>query len=249
MRKTFLTLIIGVFVFDFSSYPSEAKNNIPQDGKSNVKITKNPNVKVVQREPNKTSTIGNMSQDSSKNSSKIYPIVVFGHPVLHKRCKDIKPGTNVTDLVKDMFATMYHADGVGLAAPQIGLDLNIIVIDFYDYVEKGRSKQVEMINPKLFIDEKSELVAEKEGCLSLPGLRKKVFRKNKIRVKYFDRDWKEHDEEYEGFAARIVQHEYDHLLGKLFIDYLDNQQYSSIQQQLEKIKNKDKDILPSYETL
>ena len=224
MRKTFLTLIIGVFVFAFSSYPSEAKKNIPQDGKSNVKITKNPNVKVVQREPNKTSTIGNMSQDSSKNSSKIYPIVVFGHPVLHKRCKDIKPGTNVTDLVKDMFETMYHADGVGLAAPQIDKDLSLLVIDFYDFVEEGRKRQVEMINPELFVDENSKFVAEDEGCLSLPGLRKKVFRKNKIRVKYFDRDWKEHDEEYEGFAARIVQHEYDHLLGKLFIDYLDNQQ-------------------------
>lgn len=244
MRKTFLTLIIGLFVFDFSSYPSEAKNNIPQDGKSNVKITKNPNVKGVQREPNKTSTIGNMSQDSSKNSSKIYPIVVFDKPILHKRCKNIKPDTNVTDLVKDMFATMYHADGVGLAAPQIGLDLNIIVIDFYDYVEKGRQKQVEMINPKLFIDEKSELVAGKEGCLSLPGLRKKVFRKNKIRVKYFDRDWKEHDEEYEGFAARIVQHEYDHLLGKLFIDYSEN---ATIQKQLKQIKNRI--IQPSYEII
>jgi peptide deformylase len=249
MRKTFLTLIIGLFVFALSSYPSEAKKNIPQDGKSNVKITKNPNVKGVQREPNKTSTIENMSQDSSKNSSKIYPIVIFDKPILHKRCNDIKPGTDVTDLVKDMFETMYHANGVGLAAPQIGLDLNIIVIDFYDFVEEGKKRQVEMINPKLFIDEKSELVAGKEGCLSLPGIVGSVLRRSKITVKYFDRYWQEHCEVYEDFAARIVQHEYDHLNGKLFIEYLEDQQSASIQQQLEKIKNKDKDILPSYETL
>ena len=244
MRKTFLTLIIGLFVFALSSYPSEAKKNIPQDGKSNVKITKKPNVKGVQREPNKTSTIENMSQDSSKNSSKIYPIVIFDKPILHKRCNDIKPGTDVTDLVKDMFATMYHADGVGLAAPQIDKDLSLLVIDFYDFVEEGRKRQVEMINPELFVDENSKFVVEDEGCLSLPGLRKKVFRKNKIRVKYFDRDWKEHDEEYEGFAARIVQHEYDHLLGKLFIDYSEN---ATIQKQLKQIKNRI--IQPSYEII
>ena len=174
----------------------------------------------------------------------IYPIVVFGHPVLREQCRKVEFGSDVKDLVNDMFETMYHADGVGLAAPQIDKDLSLLVIDFYDFVEEGRKRQVEMINPELFVDENSKFVAEDEGCLSLPGLRKKVFRKNKIRVKYFDRDWKEHDEEYEGFAARIVQHEYDHLLGKLFIDYSEN---ATIQKQLKQIKNRI--IQPSYEII
>ena len=165
----------------------------------------------------------------------IYPIVVFGDDVLRKQCTKVEHGTDLKKLIDDMFATMYNANGVGLAAPQIGKDIALLVIDFYDYVGEGLKKQVEMINPELTVDEDSEFVEDKEGCLSLPGICRKVFRKNKIRVKYFDRDWIEHDEVYEGFAARIVQHEYDHLYGKLFIDYSET---ATIKKQLKEIKNR-----------
>ncbi|MDR2402173.1 MAG: peptide deformylase [Cytophagales bacterium] len=168
----------------------------------------------------------------------IYPIVVFGNKVLRKQCKKVERGEDLKQLIDDMFATMYNANGVGLAAPQIGKDLTLLVIDFSDYVEEGSKWQVEMINPELTLDEDSEFIAAKEGCLSLPGISREVFRKNKISVKYFDRDWQEHDEIYEGFAARIVQHEYDHLDGKLFIDYSET---ATIKQQLKDIKNRDVD--------
>lgn len=174
----------------------------------------------------------------------IYPIVVFGNQILREHCRKVEHRSDVKELVDDMFETMYNANGVGLAAPQIGKDLSLLVIDFYDFVKGKRKKQVEMINPELFVDENSKFVVEDEGCLSLPGLQKKVFRKDKIRVKYFDKDWNEHDEEYEGFAARIVQHEYDHLLGKLFIDYSEN---VTIQKQLKNIKNRS--IEPLYDII
>ena len=165
----------------------------------------------------------------------IYPILVFGSEILRRQCVDVNPGTNVKQLVDDMFETMYNADGVGLAAPQIGKNIKILVIDFYDYVADEKKKKVAMINPIVTVDEKSNYVEDFEGCLSLPGLKKKVLRRDKISVKYFDPDWNEHEESYEGFAARIVQHEYDHIYGKLFIDYSET---ASISQQLKNIKNR-----------
>lgn len=113
----------------------------------------------------------------SEIDSMIYPIVVFGDEVLRKQCKKVEHGTDLKKLIDDMFATMYNANGVGLAAPQIGKDIALLVIDFYDYVGEGRKKQVEMINPELTVDEDSEFVEEKEGCLSLPGICRKVLEK------------------------------------------------------------------------
>ena len=169
----------------------------------------------------------------------IYPIVVFGDEILRQQCKKIEHGTDVKQLIDDMFDTMYNANGVGLAAPQIGKNITLLVIDFYDYVDKNKQQQVAMINPELTFDENAKFIAEEEGCLSLPGISKKVFRKDKVRIKYFDENWIEHDEIYDGFAARIVQHEYDHLFGKLFIDYSET---ATIKQQLKDIKNRNIDI-------
>ena len=121
-----------------------------------------------------------------------------------------------------MFETMDHADGVGLAAPQIGLPIRVVVVDLdvlaEDYPEyKGFRKAY--INAHI-LEVSGEEVSMEEGCLSLPGIHESVKRGNKIRVKYLDEDLVEHDEIVEGYLARVMQHEFDHLDGKMFIDHL-----------------------------
>lgn len=151
----------------------------------------------------------------------IYPIVVYGDPVLKKPAEDIEQGsTDVKKLVEDMFETMYNASGVGLAGPQIGKSLRIFVVDGEPMDEenlKGFKKA--FINPEI-IEEEGEEWSFEEGCLSIPGIRAEVFRPEKLRIHYFDEDWNEYEEEYEGLAARIIQHEYDHIEGILFTDHL-----------------------------
>lgn len=151
----------------------------------------------------------------------IYPIVVYGDPVLKKRAEDIEKGSeDVKQLADDMFETMYNASGVGLAAPQIGKGLRIFVLDGEPMDEEALKgfKKV-FINPEI-IEEEGEEWAFEEGCLSIPGIRAEVFRPERIRIRYFDTDWNEHEEEFDGLAARIIQHEYDHIEGILFTDYL-----------------------------
>lgn len=156
----------------------------------------------------------------------VYPIVVYGDPVLRKKAKEIKKGTvDLPALVQDLFETMYAAHGVGLAAPQIGKSLRVFVVDgapLEDDEEEAEDmtgfKKV-FINPEL-LDEHGNTWPFEEGCLSIPNIREKVSRKEKIKVRYFDENWNKFEEDYEGVKARIIQHEYDHLDGKLFIDYL-----------------------------
>src|SRR4028119_65165 len=151
----------------------------------------------------------------------IYPIVAFGDPVLKKVAADIEKGsTDVKQLSEDMFETMYESSGVGLAAPQIGKSIRIFVVDGEPLdEEKLKDFKKTFINPTI-LEESGEKWAFEEGCLSIPGIRADVFRKEKLRIRYFDTDWNEHTEEYDGLAARIIQHEYDHLQGILFTDYL-----------------------------
>ena len=151
----------------------------------------------------------------------IYPIVVYGDPVLKKPAEDIEKGSiDVKKLAEDMFETMYNASGVGLAGPQIGKSLRIFVIDGEPMDEENLKgfKKV-FINPEI-LDEEGEEWSFEEGCLSIPGIRAEVFRPEKLRIHYFDEDWNEHEEEYDGLAARIIQHEYDHIEGVLFTDHL-----------------------------
>jgi peptide deformylase len=151
----------------------------------------------------------------------IYPIVVYGHPALRKIASDIDqdfPGLN--KLIADLFETMYYSEGIGLAAPQIGKTVRIFVIDgkpaAEDEPQMSDFKKV-FINAQ--ISERSgELVPMNEGCLSIPGLREEVLRPSHIRIRYFDENWKPFDEVYEGYAARVIQHEYDHLDGIMFTD-------------------------------
>ncbi len=151
----------------------------------------------------------------------IYPVVVYGHPVLRKVAEDISrdyPG--LKQLISDLFETMYHADGIGLAAPQIGKSVRIFVIDGTPVAEDDPSMtdfKKAFINAH--ITEKSgELVQMTEGCLSIPNLREEVYRESRIRIEYYDENWEFHDEIYEGYKARVVLHEYDHLDGIMFTD-------------------------------
>lgn len=153
----------------------------------------------------------------------ILPVYLYGQPVLRKVAEDITPDYPELDkLIENMFETMHNADGVGLAAPQIGLPIRLVVIDLDVYSDehpeyKGLKKV--FINPHIQKLEGEEISME-EGCLSLPGIHEPVRRKNKIHVKYMDENFVEHDEEVEGFFARVMQHEFDHLDGKMFIDHL-----------------------------
>lgn len=165
----------------------------------------------------------------------ILPIYVYGHPVLRKETEDIDatyPG--LEKLIKDMWETMYNADGVGLAAPQIGKAISLIVIDGSvladDFPECKDSKMV-LINPELDVIEDGEPVSRNEGCLSLPGLSEAVKRYEHVRLNWLDENFVEHEKEFHGFLARIIQHEFDHLLGTVYTDHV-----APIRKQL--IKNK-----------
>ena len=152
----------------------------------------------------------------------IYPITVYGDPILRKVTNDMDLNTEgIQKLTEDMFETMHNAEGVGLAAPQIGLSMRVFVVDLSPLGDDEpllKDFKKAFINPHI-IEKEGEKILMDEGCLSLPGLREDVLRYDTIRIRYFDVDWNEYDEVYSGYAARVLQHEYDHLDGILFIDY------------------------------
>ena len=164
----------------------------------------------------------------------IYPISIIGSSVLRQKAKEIaKDFPNLKQLIDDMWETMYASDGIGLAGPQIGKAIRILVIDASPMEEDDPSlkdfKKV-LINAKITeLSEDTELMIE--GCLSIPGVNEEVKRSNKIKIEYYDENFNFHEEEYEGFAARVIQHEYDHLDGVLFTDHV-----SPIRKQLLKSK-------------
>lgn len=152
----------------------------------------------------------------------IYPIVAYGDPVLRKVAVDIpKDGSiDIKKLSEDMFETMYNAQGVGLAGPQIGLNKRIFVVDADAMDEDNLDgfKKV-FINAEI-LEEEGEEWGMEEGCLSIPDIRGEVIRKPSIKIKYFDENWEEHTDTFDGMAARVIQHEYDHIEGILFTDHL-----------------------------
>jgi peptide deformylase len=150
-----------------------------------------------------------------------YPIVVYGHPVLRKIAEDVdKDYPDLQQLTSDLFETMYNSEGLGLAAPQIGKSIRIFVIDGAPVAEDEPAladfKQV-FINPYI-IEKTGEIKPMTEGCLSIPNIREEVNRESHIHIEYYDENWVFHDEVYDGYKARIIQHEYDHLDGILFTD-------------------------------
>lgn len=160
----------------------------------------------------------------------ILPIVAYGDPVLRKKTKEITADyPNLSDLLENMKETMYGAYGVGLAAPQIGLPIRVFVIDTSPFAEDEELSQQErdqlkdlkkvFINAKI-INEEGDEWAFNEGCLSIPDIREDVFRQENITIEYYDENFEKHTESYSGHAARVIQHEYDHIEGILFTDKL-----------------------------
>jgi peptide deformylase len=151
----------------------------------------------------------------------IYPIVVYGNPVLKKRARDIEKGEiDVKQLAEDMFETMESASGVGLAAPQIGKSLRIFVVDGTPMEDKNvQDFRKVFINPEMIEESGGEWEYE-EGCLSIPHIRENISRQERLKIRYIDENWVQHEEEYDGIKARIIQHEYDHIEGILFTDKL-----------------------------
>ncbi len=151
----------------------------------------------------------------------IYPIVAYGDSVLKKKASEIDPEkTDVKVLTDDLFETLHKASGVGLAAPQIGKSLRIFVIDASPMEdEKYKTFKSAFINPQI-LHEDGEPWNYEEGCLSIPGVREEISRNEKLRIRYYDENWEQHDEEYDGILARIIQHEYDHIEGILLTDKL-----------------------------
>ena len=164
------------------------------------------------------------------------PVYLYGHPVLRKECSDLAPDREgLKELVDNMFATMYASEGVGLAGPQVGLAERIVVIDadpVKDSFPECAGRKFVLINPTVEILD-GDKITRSEGCLSLPGLSEDVPRVEHIRLTWVDENFQPHEEEISGFLARIVQHECDHLEGKLYIDHI-----SMIRRQLIKGKLK-----------
>ncbi|WP_340202642.1 peptide deformylase [Ascidiimonas sp. W6] len=160
----------------------------------------------------------------------ILPILAYGDPVLRKKCDTIdKDYEGLDTLLESMFETMYAASGVGLAAPQVGLPIRLFIVDATPFGEdeelsEEERKELEtfkkvFINAKV-IDETGDEWAFNEGCLSIPDVREDVFRPDTLHIEYMDENFKKHKETFTGMAARVIQHEYDHIEGILFTDKL-----------------------------
>ena len=154
----------------------------------------------------------------------VLPIYTYGQPVLRKVAEDIdKDYPELESLIQNMWETLAESDGIGLAAPQIGLSIRLVVIDLdllkEDLPEYEGFRKV-FINPHIVEYDDTKTESSQEGCLSLPAIHESVVRPTRIHVTYMDKDFNSHDEWVEGYLARVMQHEFDHLEGKMFIDRL-----------------------------
>ena len=160
----------------------------------------------------------------------ILPIVAYGDPVLKVRAKQINNDfPNLKQIINNMWETMHNANGVGLAAPQIGFSIRVFIIDTSPFADSNTMDEDEfnvlksfkkvMINPMLVKETGKEWIFN-EGCLSIPEVRSDIIRYNNILIKYYDEDFKLHQNSYDGIIARVIQHEYDHIEGTLFTDKL-----------------------------
>lgn len=168
----------------------------------------------------------------------IFPIVAYGDKVLREKCKSIDAKyPKLKQVIDNMFETMYEADGVGLAAPQVGLNIRLFIVDASTFSEEEPELEEFVkvfINPKI-IQETGEEWPFKEGCLSIPGIRENVVRKKNVLLGYYDEGFNYHEEEFTGMAARIIQHEYDHIEGILFIDKINSMKRSLLKGKLNDI--------------
>jgi len=176
------------------------------------------------------------------------PIVAYGHPVLRVMCPDITPEyPELNKLIADMWETMYHSNGVGIAAPQINKAIRLFVVDTVQIVEGfDEDDKKEFPNEKgikaVFInahkiEESGEPWAYNEGCLSIPKVREDVLRGERVRLSYLDDKFTPHEAEFDGITARVILHEYDHIDGKLFIDYIAPLKKRLLKKKLDDITN------------
>jgi peptide deformylase len=176
------------------------------------------------------------------------PIIAYGDSVLRKKGLEIsKDYPEMNSLIENMFETMYGAHGIGLAAPQIGLSIRLFIIDATSFAEDEpalKDFKKTFINAKI-LEESGNKWSFNEGCLSIPEIREDINRHESLTISYYDENWKHHEETYNGLAARIIQHEYDHIEGKLFIDKLSplrkamlNKKLGSISKGLVKVEYK-----------
>lgn len=170
----------------------------------------------------------------------ILPIVTYNDPLLRQKTKELQENSDeLQQLISDMFETMYNSNGVGLAAPQVGLLHRLFVMDAdvitEELDEPDRGPKV-FINP-VILETSPEKVKMEEGCLSIPDVRDDVKRPADIKIQYLDRDFESHTEDFGGWMSRIIQHEFDHLNGVLFLDYLSGFRTRLHRSALKKIEN------------
>jgi len=173
----------------------------------------------------------------------ILPILAYGDPVLRKKGINIdKDYPKLDELLSNMFETMYASHGVGLAAPQVGKSINLFVVDTTPFEdEKYPNLKKVFINAEI-LEETGEEWEYEEGCLSIPGIRENVWREDILTVRYQDENFKTYEETYDGIAARVIQHEYDHCIGKLFVDHLPELKKRLIKNKLIRISKGDVDV-------
>lgn len=176
----------------------------------------------------------------------ILPVVAYGSSVLRKVCDDITPGyPELEKLIADMWDTLYNSKGVGLAAPQINRPIRLFIVDTKqlvdDFNDEDRRKYpneepiIQVFINAQKIEETGKLWAYNEGCLSIPKVRDDIQRTSHVRVRYVDEKFEAHEKVFHGIAARVIQHEYDHIEGKLFIDYLSQLKRRLIKKKLDDI--------------
>lgn len=173
------------------------------------------------------------------------PIIAYGDPVLKRKGEAIDQDyPDLAELIDNMFETMYAAHGVGLAAPQVGRSIRLFVIDASPFAEDDavlKDFKKVFINAEM-LDEEGEKWLFNEGCLSIPDIREDISRYPDIRIRYTDENWVEHEESFTGLAARVIQHEYDHIEGKLFTEKLSPLRKAMIKSKLEAISRGQVDV-------
>lgn len=178
----------------------------------------------------------------------VLPVVAFGHPILRQVAKEIdKDYEDLEEFVNNMWETMYHTNGVGIAAPQVNRSIRIFVMDTEQIVEGFEEEDWEeypdekgikavFINPKV-ISKTGDLWAYNEGCLSIPKVREDIKREEEVEIEYYDMNFEKQVGTFSGITGRVILHEYDHLEGKLFTDYLGGLKKKLVQKKLKDISN------------
>ena len=172
----------------------------------------------------------------------VLKVVNYGNPILRKVCEPVKDFTKLDAIVEDMFDSMYEAEGIGLAANQVGIDLNLFIIDI-THTEESESTHT-FINSSI-IETGGDEELFQEGCLSLPGIALDVLRPEKVKLRYQTLDEQWHEDEFEGLLARAIQHEMDHLNGVFIVDRVSEIERIQYQKDLKELERKSKSLISS----